>query len=125
MAVLLVPMSALAAPSGTVGVSGDSTVIAVTVSPASWSNVDMVESGTDSTFVSETQGFFTATNTGNCAEDMTIKGTDAAGTEPDAASWTLGASPGSDAYTIGWGQATETTVPYDTESTYTSKLTTG
>jgi len=120
---VLVPMPVLAAEA-TITVSGDSTVIAVTVSPTTWSIGTIAQGSTHSTFVEGVQGYFTVTNTGNCLEDMSIKGTDASGTAPAPATWTLAAAPGSDTYTIGWGQATTTTNPYDTESTYTSKLTT-
>ena len=121
---LLMPMPALAADTGTVTISGDSTVIAVTVSPTTWWIGTIAQGSTHSTWVTGTQGYFTVTNTGNCLEDTTIKGTNASGTAPAAATWTLAGTPGSDAYTIGWGQATTTTTSYDTESTYASKLTT-
>ncbi len=121
VAVLVVPTAALALDSGTVSVSGDSTVIAVTVSPSTWPiSGGILQGSTNITWATAVLGYFTVPNTGNCIEDFTIKGTNAVGSTPAAATWILTTTAASDNYTMGWGQATGTPPNTVVPSSYTA-----
>lgn len=129
VAALAVPMAVLAQTDDIDVTVGQSTV-SCTISPGTWS-ITSVTAGTPvSTFTSGEQGEFTLTNTGSVTEDFTIAGTDATGS---SVTWTLLITPAvADDYSLGFGQATTTTDPYDTAcadytefGTGASTLTTG
>ncbi len=64
-------------------------VLSVTVTPSSWAIGELSTGGSSNT----SGGYFTATNDGNTAEDITIS-------VGNSANWTAGTSPGSETFAL-------------------------
>ena len=107
---LLASQAAFAASDITVTVTLQQ--LGVSVTPTSWSIGTLAALASKSTWVSSNPGNFTATNTGNVAQNIAIA---TSGTTPSG--WTASLSaPGTNVYTLGYGKAVS---PFTTEPTYT------
>jgi len=93
LAVAILPVTAMAAPEGTVSCTVTAQLISVSVTDGNVSFGVVATSGTKNTIGTETQ---TATNNGTVAEKFRIKSSNATG----GTGWTLGASAGANVFTL-------------------------